>query len=180
MASFDHAIRADTGALIALFGAVFTASEGPGEGEMIGALVEGLLTRTPPDDIAVFCARDGDALVGAVVFSRLDPAHDPRHLVLLSPMAVATAHQGQGIGQALIRHALADLAARGVAVVATYGDPAFYGRVGFAPVSPAILPPPHALSQPEGWIAQALDGGTIAPFAGPLQPVGAFDDPALW
>lgn len=170
--------RADD--ISALFTEVFSASEGPEEGRLVGTLAASLIADTPADDLAVFAAVEGDTILGAVLFSRLRFADDPRKVLLLSPMAVATDRQGSGIGQTLIRHALADLAVKGVDAVVTYGDPAFYGRVGFRPVTADEVPPPLPLSRPEGWIAQALDGGRLAPFKGPSACVAALHDPALW
>jgi len=163
-----------------LFAAVFTASEGAGEGALIGGLVRALLSGTPAEDIRVFTARDRGALVGGAVFTRLCYEGDPRTVFLLSPMAVATDRQGEGIGQALLRHALAALRAESVDVAMTYGDPAFYGRTGFMPLSVATVPAPRPLSQPGGWVGQSLVGADMAPFAGPCTCVAALDDPALW
>jgi predicted N-acetyltransferase YhbS len=166
--------------IVDLFAATFTASEGAAEGALIGSLVRDLLDRTPPDDIRVFTASEEGALAGAVIFTRLRYAGDARTVVLLSPMAVAPGRQGRGIGQALIRHGLDALRAEGADVALTYGDPAFYGRVGFVPVTEATAPPPQPLSHPEGWIGQALDGGDLAPLAGPATCAAALDDPAYW
>ena len=86
-------------------------------------------------DIRVFCAEDEDRVIGAAVFTRLSFPEDLRRVVLLSPMAVAVGRQRQGVGQALLAHALAALRSEGVEVAITYGDPAFYGKVGFMPIS---------------------------------------------
>ncbi|MEE4119616.1 MAG: N-acetyltransferase [Paracoccaceae bacterium] len=166
--------------IVDLFATTFTASEGAEEGALIGTLVRDLLDGTPPDDIRVFTASEGGALAGAVIFTRLRYAGDARTVVLLSPMAVAPGGQGRGIGQALIRHGLDALRAEGADVALTYGDPAFYGKVGFVAVTEAMAPPPQPLSHPEGWIGQALDGGDLAPLTGPATCAAALDDPAYW
>ena len=49
----------------------------------------------------------------------------------LGPVAVRPDRQRQGIGQALVRAALARLAAAGAAGCALVGDPAYYARLGF-------------------------------------------------
>lgn len=54
--------------------------------------------------------------------------------LLLGPLGVMPARQGQGIGSALVRQALGRLADTGAAGVVLVGDPAFYGRFGFAAV----------------------------------------------
>lgn len=99
---------------------------------------------------------------------------------LRAPVAVATAHQGKGTGQRLIAHGLDTLRREGVDIAVTYGDPAFYGRIGFKPVSDADLPAPRPLNQPQGWIAQSLTDALLASLRGPARCVTAFGDPALW
>ena len=165
----------DAPALAALFGATFTASEGADEGARIAALV----TRLLATGAQAFAARDGAALVGGVLFTPLTLA-DPRRVMMLSPMAIAPARQGQGLGQALIRHALDTLRAQGTEIVVTYGDPAFYHRTGFQPVTTATIPAPRPLSMPQGWQAQSLTGAPLTPLRGPVTCDPAFDDPALW
>lgn len=168
------------GEIAGLFAAAFTASEGAGEGRVIGALARALIDTTPPADLRVFSVAAKGHILGAAIFTRLACAGDAGHAMLLSPMAVIPARQGEGIGQRLIAHALGRLRAEGVTMAVTYGDPAFYGKTGFAPVTTRTLPPPHPLSQPEGWIAQALDGAPLAPRQGPCRCVPALNDPVFW
>lgn len=166
--------------LVDLVTATFSASEGAGEGALVGGLARALLSETAPDDLRVFTASDGGVLVGAAIFTRLRYPEDPRTVFLLSPMAVATDRQGQGVGQALLRHALAELRADGVDVAITYGDPAFYGKVGFLPLTEDVAAAPLPLHQPEGWIGQSLTGAPLKPLAGPCSCVEALNDPRLW
>jgi len=49
----------------------------------------------------------------------------------LGPVAVLPAHQGNGVGSALVRAALADLPALGARGCVVLGDPAYYTRFGF-------------------------------------------------
>lgn len=177
---FGEGVAGRADEIEALFAATFAASEGPDEGAVIGGFVRRLLAGTPLADIRVYQAEKAGVPVGAAVFTRLRFGADPRVVFILSPMAVATGRQGQGVGQALLRHALAALRAEGVDIAMTYGDPAFYGRVGFAPVTVGVVPPPLPLSMPEGWIGQALDGGVIAPLPGPCTCAEALNDPSLW
>jgi len=167
-------------AIIHLFTASFTASEGAAEGALIGDLARKLLLGTAGKDLHVFTADGATGPVAAAIFTRLAFARDGRTVLLLSPMAVAPGHQRRGVGQALLRHALARLRAGGVDVVMTYGDPAFYGKVGFRPVSETTVPAPLPLSRPEGWIGQALTRERIAPFAGPCSCAPALHDPVFW
>ena len=167
-------------AVAALFEASFAASEGVEEGALIGALVRRLIVETRAEDLRVVTAWEDGTLVGGIFFTRLTYAGDPRMVFMMAPVAVATAHQRKGIGQRLIAHGLDVLRKEGVDIAVTYGDPAFYGRVGFKAVSVADLPAPQPLNLPQGWIAQSLTEAPLTPLRGPAQCVAAFDDPALW
>lgn len=68
----------------------------------------------------------------------------------------------------------------GVDVVVTYGDPGYYSRVGFKPVSEAFAPAPFRLQHPEGWQAQSLTEAELTPLKGPSRCVSALNDPAFW
>lgn len=85
-----------------------------------------------------------------------------------------------GIGQGLINHDLRELKRRGVEIVTTYGDPSFYSKVGFRPLSQGVIRAPHELTQPEGWLGQSLAGDSINTVLGRCSCVDALDDPAYW
>jgi putative acetyltransferase len=178
----DHAIERPGAPdeIVTLFLDVFTQSEDEQEGAVIGGLVSDLLATTDRGDLIVATARDAGALVGCILFTRLRYEADDRTVFLMSPVAVSTQLQGRGVGQALIRHGLQNLRAKGVDIVVTYGDPGFYGKVGFRPVTVAQVPPPHVLALPEGWVAQSLTGEDFAPLQGAARSVSAFDNPRVW
>ena len=178
--TFSNEFKGREPAIVTLFEASFTASENADEGRLIGKLVTGLLQGTPDADIAVFTASADGELVAGAIFTRLDYPDDPRQAFILSPMAVATGHQGRGLGQALLNHALGELRASGVDIAITYGDPAFYSKVGFAPVTVEFAAAPFPLSQPEGWIGQSLTDAPLAPLRGPCTCAEALDDAAYW
>ncbi len=166
--------------IVELVTAAFTASEGAAEGALIGDLVRDLLGRTAAEDRFVFTAEAAGVVAGAVVFSRLSYARDERSVFLLGPLAVAPARQGEGIGRRLVARGLAALRQAGVDIVLTYGDPAFYAKVGFAPISATFAPPPLALSRPEGWLARPLTDRATTPLRGPARCVEALNDPVFW
>lgn len=166
--------------IVNLFASTFTASEGAEEGALIGNLAGNLLRTTPKEDIYAFTALNDGETIGAAIFSRLAYADDPRSVFILSPMAVATDRQGKGVGQALLKHALSVLSDAGVAVAITYGDPAFYGKVGFLPLDEATAAPPLPLSLPMGWIGQSLTDEPLYPLRGACTCVDALNDPAIW
>ncbi|TDR53012.1 putative N-acetyltransferase YhbS [Halomonas ventosae] len=161
----------------ALFARTFSDAEGPAEGERVGGLVRKLVADTDPRDVLGFVAMEKGRAVAGIFFSRLR-FDTPVEAFLLSPVAVHPDYQGQGIGQRLIRFGLERLKERGVTRVFTYGAPAFYSRVGFTPVSEETAP--FRLSQPEGWLGQALDGHEMTFLPGVPRCVTAFDNPAYW
>ena len=166
--------------IVDLFATTFNASEGADEGALIGNLVSKLLSNTPREDIYVFTAYDHGEIIGGAVFSRLIYEDDPRSVFILSPMAVASDRHGQGIGKALLSHALAVLRDDGVAVAITYGDPAFYSKVGFLTLNETTAPPPLKLSYPMGWIGQSLSDEPLQALQGNCTCVAALNDPAIW
>jgi putative acetyltransferase len=129
---FIDVSEAEAEAVSALVRESFGTSEGPEEGALIAGLAARLLTETPEGDVHGFAARRDGAFVGAIVFSRMRYADDPRSVFVLAPVAVASAAQGQGVGTGLIRHGLAAIGARGVDVALTYGDPPISGASGFS------------------------------------------------
>lgn len=174
----DHR-ASDAEAIERLVVVAFSAAEGEEEGRRIGRLVRDLIAGTANRDLYGFVAVDREAVVGAIFFSRLTFERDIE-IFLLSPVAVHPDWQGKGIGQALISHGLRALKDRGVQVVTTYGDPAFYGKVGFQPLSEEVLAAPVPLSHPSGWLEQSLTGESIEPISGGCRCVKALNDPVYW
>ncbi|ART99467.1 GNAT family N-acetyltransferase [Yoonia vestfoldensis] len=121
--STDYETHAER--IVDLFGATFTASEGAEEGALIGGLVRRLIAETPGDDLRVFTAWEDRALLGGILFSRLAYEGDPRTVFMMAPVAVATEHQGKGLGQQLISHGLDVLKQEGVDIE----PPRVYRRV---------------------------------------------------
>ncbi|MBL6691808.1 MAG: N-acetyltransferase [Pseudomonadales bacterium] len=170
----------DSEATSELFFTVFSKSEGEDEGRLISSLASELASNIDNIDIHGFAAVDESTIVAAIFFSRLSfdvalEAYVP------SPVAVRTASQGSGIGQALIRFGISEMANRHAQYITTYGDPSFYSKVGFRPVSTEEVPPPFDLSQPEGWLGQSVgDQRSIIVEGGRAKCVAALNDQAYW
>jgi len=162
-----------------MFASVFAESEGEAEGALIGNLVKDMVTSTDRRDLYGFVAVDGKEIVGSIFFSRLTFDEDI-DVFVLAPVAVATDHQGRGIGQGLITHGLQEMRRMGVSYVTTYGDPSFYAKVGFQPISQDAVAAPLELSQPEGWLGQPLGDDDIDAIPGRPTCVKALDDPVYW
>ncbi|MEZ5488804.1 MAG: N-acetyltransferase [Gammaproteobacteria bacterium] len=169
----------DRGKIHALFVRTFTDSEGPSEGELIGRLVRKLMDAGDSQDVRCFVALLGHEVIGSIFFSRLW-SESSTESFLLSPVAVDTAHQGQGVGQKLIRYGIDQLREEGVQRVFTYGDPRFYSRVGFEHIPDEIAKAPFKLTYPEAWLVQSLAERGGEPQKGPLHCVEAFRNPHLW
>ncbi len=93
--------------------------------------------RLPADGLA-FVACDRGKVVGTVRLWNVS-AGPGRPALLLGPLAVARHRRNQGLGAALVRHALAAAAARGHAAVLLVGDAPYYARFGFAAEKTADL-----------------------------------------
>lgn len=165
--------------VVSLFEKTFGNSEGASEGKSIGELVQNLIVTTAETDLFGFCADEDGMLLGCIFFSRFTLPVD-RCLFMLSPVAVSTQYQCQGVGQALINFGLQKIKLEGVEAVVTYGDPNYYSKVGFMPLSENIIPAPYPLTYPEGWQALSLSLKEIAPTQGKTQVVEAFRHPQYW
>ena len=162
-----------------LFTSAFTSSEGVEEGRLIGRLVSALASETDDRQIICLGTYEDNILIGAIFFTRLR-FNEPIKVYMLAPVAVGTGHQGKGLGQALITYGLDELKNRSVAVVITYGDPAFYTKVGFQSLSETVIQAPLQLSMPEGWLGQSLTGDPIPTIRDRPVCVDPFNDPVYW
>ncbi|WP_415884863.1 GNAT family N-acetyltransferase [Neptuniibacter sp. QD37_6] len=173
---FDYS---QTQQAIELCESAFTASAGEKEGQLLKLLVTKLINETPENDLFGFCSTVDHQMVGAIFFSRLT-LPDQTSGFLLSPVAIESEYQGKRVGQTLIRYGLDQLGTQGIELVVTYGDPAFYSKIGFKQVSTELIEPPFNLSQPIGWLAQMVNGKDIKPSHGKIGCAKAFDDPSYW
>lgn len=162
-----------------LFTAVFTASEGFEEGKLIGKLVSELARNIDNKEIFCFGAYNQERLVGSIFFTRLRFA-GAYSLYMLAPVAVRAENQGKGIGQSLINYGIKEMKNQSVAAVVTYGDPCYYSKVGFQPLSESVIQAPFALTMPEGWQGQSLTNDPIPTINERPICVKEFNDPSLW
>lgn len=90
-------------------------------------------------------AEEDGRIVGHIAFSPVSIGNGAQQWYGLGPVSVAPERQGRGIGARLIRHGLEAMRKQGAAGVVLLGNPAFYGRFGFAH-DPALRfpgPPPE-------------------------------------
>jgi putative acetyltransferase len=100
-------------------------------------------------------------------------------LALLGPLAVLPALQRRAIGTALVHEALLQLAAAEVTRSFVLGDPAYYGRFGFAPEREIAPPLPVPPAWRSAWQSLSLPGAGAVP-PGTLSVPSPWHDPSLW
>ncbi|GAB4223905.1 MAG: N-acetyltransferase [Kiloniellaceae bacterium] len=106
-----------------------------------------------------FSAVAGDGgFLGSIRYWPIAIAGTPA--LLLGPLAVEPALQGQGIGKALVRHSLAAAEKAGHRICVVVGDPNYYRPFGFvsAPGQGLSLPGPV---EPERFQVKALTPGAL-------------------
>jgi predicted N-acetyltransferase YhbS len=162
-----------------LFTSVFTSSEGEKEGKLIGSLSSQLASNIDNNEIICIGVSEDETLIGSIFFTRLQFSK-PIQVYMLAPVAVIAEHQGKGIGQALINYGLNELKRRLANVAVTYGDPSFYSKVGFQPLSESVIQAPLKLSMPFGWLGQSLTGEPIPTINQRPLCVKEFNDPVYW
>lgn len=113
-------------------------------------------------------------LVGHVALSPLTLDDHPTSGLGLAPVAVAPAHQGRGLGGALVRAALAAARDRGAGVVVLLGAPAYYSRFGFVPASTFGLTSEYDAG--DAFQAIELVPGALAPHRGRIRYAPEFAD----
>jgi predicted N-acetyltransferase YhbS len=120
--------------------------------------------RRPAEGLA-FVARDASGgMVGTVRLWEVRAGEDGPRALLLGPLAVDPSVKGQGIGSALMRHALGEAARLGHGAVLLVGDAPYYARFGFSADRTGSLAMPGPYEQRRFLAVElvpgALDGAT--------------------
>ncbi len=121
----------------------------------------------------------GEVLAGHVLFTTCGLAGKTASVALLGPIAVAPDRQRRGIGGALVRAGLQRLNNAGTQRVCVLGDPAYYGRFGFAPDDRIAPPYPLPEEWRGAWQSLSLRTGE-PPLQGQLSVPQPWRQPALW
>jgi putative acetyltransferase len=100
-------------------------------------IVDRLRANCPKTKMLSLVARDGEAVVGHILFSPAAIKGQAGTVVGmgLAPLAVLPERQRQGIGSLLVRRGLKMLKERGCPFVIVLGHPDYYPRFGFEPAS---------------------------------------------
>ncbi len=128
----------DRSAIEALYPAAFPDED-------LVPLVKTLLQNRP--DVLSLIGVEGQRVIAHVVFTHCGIEGSGNRAALLAPLAVAPDRQRHGIGSKIVRAGIREMEDAGVSLVLVLGDPAYYGRFGFA--REASVKPPFPL--PEEW-----------------------------
>lgn len=91
-------------------------------------------------------AVDDGTIVGHVILSYVELEGSERRLLQLGPVSVLPDRKASGVGDELVRAALAAADARGEPLVLVLGDPAYYSQFGFRRASEfGIVKPEEAI-----------------------------------
>jgi putative acetyltransferase len=164
--NFKSSVRpAESQDLVAVLRVVEAAfgDEGPTVARLVEALDASGHTRA-----SLVAEVDGE-VVGHVQLSRswVDARQALVEVLVLSPLSVAPAHQGRGVGTALVEAAVTEAERLGVPAVFLEGSPDYYGARGWEPGSahgfarPSVRVPEPAfqvvvLPSHEDWMTGAL------------------------
>jgi putative acetyltransferase len=121
-------------------------------------------------------AEDGGAIVGHIMFSPVSLGGHPELRIMgLAPMAVAPAHQGKGIGSALVCAGLERCGQLGFGAVVVLGHPSYYPRFGFQPSARFGIGCEYE-AQEEAFMLVELQPGYMHGVTGTVQFHAAFKD----
>lgn len=127
--------------------------------------------RADGDMLLSLVAEQDGVIIGQITFSPALLDNGDEGWVVLGPVAIDPAHQGKGIGRTLIEAGEAVMRERGAKGITVLGDPAIYGRFGYAQNTPMWL------AGELGWAFQVKSLGPAIP-ATEQRYVRAFDPSA--
>lgn len=121
----------------------------------------------------------GASPAGHAIFTRCTATGCANEVALLGPLAVVPNLQGSGVGSALVSAGLERLAREHVTRVYVLGDPAYYGRFGFAQEMDVDPPYPLPPEWRTAWQSISL-GAAQSPCRGTLCVPQPWRDGVLW
>ena len=158
--------------------------EAPGEGPAREALLDRCFGRARwfktcqrlrrdrlPAEGLSFAAREDGVLIGTVRLWHIE-AGSAGPALLLGPIAVESARQGQGIGAALMTAALEAAKAQGHKAVLLVGDAPYYERFGFSEALARTLQMPGPVDAAR-FLGLELQPGALAGAEGSVTATGA-------
>ena len=120
---------------------------------------------TPP--VKSFIAEIDSKIIGYVSFSPIFfKLNTNISGYILSPLAVSSNNQKQGIGTKIVNFGINELIKKGVHVLLVYGDPGYYKRFGFNEDIGKSFVPQYTLKYPFGWLGIKLNS-----YAASISPI---------
>jgi predicted N-acetyltransferase YhbS len=133
--------------------------------------------RRPSEGLAFVARTANGRLVGTVrLWDVTLGEHGPA--ALLGPLAVEPSLTGAGIGQALMRHAIAEAERLGHRAILLVGDAPYYERFGFSAEKTGALAMPGPY-EPQRFLALELVEGALDGARGVLRAAGRFSREGL-
>lgn len=123
--------------------------------------------RVPAEGLALVARDETGHVIGTVrlwnIQAGVTPGGRPLPALLLGPLAVDSAHEGKGVGAALMRAAILEAKKRSHGAILLVGDAPYYERFGFSAekTKTLMMPGPFerarflALELKEGWLEGA-------------------------
>lgn len=157
---------------------------GEAQGQEVADLVCGLLDDETAKPLLSLAAEIDGQMIGHVLFTAVRvPSRDFSVAArILAPLGVVKEHQDEGVGGALIKEGLTQLASSGVDLVFVLGHPDYYPRFGFRPAGALGFETPHPIpaEHENAWMVQGLKSGVIGSVKGRVRCAEALDLPRHW
>lgn len=154
------------------------------QGHEIAELVRGLLDDETARPLLSLVAEIDARIIGHVLFTaaKLQPEVQSVSTQLLAPLAVSKEHQRKGVGGALIKEGLRQLATSGIGLVFVLGHPSYYPKFGFRPAGALGFDAPYPIpsAHQNAWMVQELQAGMIGRVRGKVQCAQILDQPQHW
>ena len=132
------------------------------------------LVRESTYSFVALVATNNDQTVGYAMLTPVWVGDGPAPIgVGLGPVAVLPEHQGEGIGTALVRHALHVCRREGISVVVTLDYPGYFRRFGFTPATDSGLHSAYNAFD-DTFMAIELDEDALSEISGTVWYLNAF------
>ena len=158
---------------------VFSQSGGEEEGNILKSLTYELTDQISDNYITGLKIVSKDEIIGSIFLTKLEYLENIK-IYLLAPVGVHPSHQNKGIGTKIINFSFEYLRSQNIDDLVTYGDPKYYTKFDFIPITFDTLPAPFALSQPQGWLLKKINNKDLPVIKSKPKCVTPFNNQGLW